>query len=154
MHLMINFRGWLLRHFIMEIYLWPEFVATFSTRLSSCWTGRYLQVGRETFVPNWYLQKTNPGEHCNKPSLLLGTLGTLGTLFANLKIFLFCCRQEKSTSQVVFPIYTDALGEWTKPGSNITSEMLEFSRELPMMRYFGYAQLDIQPVYGAWLMFP
>ncbi len=33
-------------------------------------------------------------------------------------------------------------------GSNITSEMLEFSRELPMMRYFGYAQLDIPPVYG------
>ncbi len=60
----------------------------------------------------------------------------------------FSCSKEKSTNQVVFPIYTDALDEWAKPGSRITSEIVKLSESLPMMKHFGYTRAGFPPVYG------
>ncbi|EUB63057.1 Protein-tyrosine sulfotransferase A [Echinococcus granulosus] len=57
-------------------------------------------------------------------------------------------RKERSTSQVVFPIYTEALTQWSLPGSAVPPSLIQKSRSYEMLRYFGYASLTIPPVYG------
>ncbi|CDS41943.1 protein tyrosine sulfotransferase [Echinococcus multilocularis] len=57
-------------------------------------------------------------------------------------------RKERSTSQVVFPIYTEALAQWSLPGSAVPPSLIQKSRSYEMLRYFGYASLTIPPVYG------
>uniref|UniRef100_A0A5K3EF79 Protein-tyrosine sulfotransferase n=1 Tax=Mesocestoides corti TaxID=53468 RepID=A0A5K3EF79_MESCO len=57
-------------------------------------------------------------------------------------------RKEKSTQQVVFPIYTEALNQWALPGSKISQALILRSQSMEMMKYFGYANLSIPPVYG------
>eukprot|EP00108_Taenia_solium_P003843 TsM_000190100 transcript=TsM_000190100 gene=TsM_000190100 len=56
--------------------------------------------------------------------------------------------QERSTSQVVFPIYTEALTQWSLPGSGISQSLIQKSKSYEMMRHFGYAGLEIPPSYG------
>ncbi|VDL59938.1 unnamed protein product [Hymenolepis diminuta] len=57
-------------------------------------------------------------------------------------------RIERSTSQVVFPIYTEALTRWSQPDSKIPESLINKSQSFEMMRHFGYANLSIPPVYG------
>lgn len=61
---------------------------------------------------------------------------------------LFSFSKEKSTSQVVFPVYTDALGEWATSSSKLTRDFMHSAKALKMMKFFGYSNLSIPPNYG------
>lgn len=62
--------------------------------------------------------------------------------------FCICFRGERSTTQVVFPIYTEALTKWCQPNSEIPESLIKKSQSFEMLRELGYANLTIPPVYG------
>ncbi|VDK78819.1 unnamed protein product [Dibothriocephalus latus] len=57
-------------------------------------------------------------------------------------------KKEKSTNQVVYPIYTNALTDWAKDKAVMTPELLREMQSLPMLREFGYSEVGMPPNYG------
>ncbi|VDL98412.1 unnamed protein product, partial [Schistocephalus solidus] len=56
--------------------------------------------------------------------------------------------KEKSTNQVVYPIYTNALTDWANDRAVMTPDVLREMKGLSMLREFGYSELGMPPNYG------
>nr|VZI39338.1 unnamed protein product [Spirometra erinaceieuropaei] len=57
-------------------------------------------------------------------------------------------KKEKSTNQVVYPIYMNALTDWANDQTIMTPELLSEMADLSMLRKFGYSELGMPPNYG------